>query len=118
MMQLLAQLLGQQDYGSAAGTFNVSYSVSGAGTAAANGTYYAMMSPDINDAWGNPVYMNTNGNAYLFAYAKIGVVYGFKISSTYQAGGADYYIWSGFAPQYVSDPAIVDGSSPFPTLIT
>ena len=117
MMQLLAQLLGQQNSGGAAGTFNISYSVSGAGTAAANGTYYAMMSPDVKDQWGKPVYMNANGSAYLFASEHTGSDYTFKISSTRQTGGTDYYSWSGAAPQNISSQTVLSGgSAPFPTI--
>ena len=117
MMDLLSVFLQTSVTASGNAVFYISYSVSGAGTGAANGTYYAMMSPDVKDQWGNPVYMNANGNAYLFASEHTGGDYTFKISSTRQTGGTDYYSWTGTAPQNVSNQTVLSGgSAPFPTI--
>lgn len=117
MMNLLSALLPHSAGNAGGGTFNIAYNVDGAGTAAVNGTYYAMMSPDVVDQWGNPVYLKTGAAFYLFASAKNGDTYTFKISDSYSGGATDYYSWSGTEPQAISNQTVLSGgSAPFPTI--
>ena len=112
MMNLLAQFMGQQT--GQIFNFNMSYYVSGAGSSVVNGTYFAMMSPDVKDDWGNPVYLNSNGTSHIRAFSKTGNIYTFKF---YNGSNYNWYQWTGEAPQDVHNPTVLaQGSAPFPTI--
>ncbi len=118
MLNLLLAVLQPPPVASGSAAFHNLYHVSASGSVWVNGTYYPLIDPDIFDEWGNPVYYNYNGDGFfLFAYAKNGNEYSFKISSNYPDSGVNYFAWTGTAPHEVNSPNILSGgSAPFPTI--